>query len=328
MKYMKLAGYDPCGRRDAAGNVRAPVAAGRREEARLARRLVRIASAVAGASRTEQAHGRGARPRRRDRRGEVRSAHEAAARASSRRTTSTTRRWPLRARRTSPAHARWRSEAATTAAAEGRFHELLGEISLAEKQPQEAMPHYQKAIDLNPDYFGSYLGAGVAQFQSRQQGEGRGMADEERAAAADRAGRLLPRHDRARARRSGEGDGVLPRGRRFAEPHRPDGRSGIRAHGSAAESGQLRRRGGSVRRQGRLFVVVQNRAPVPLRDVQVTPVLVDGRRSDRAAGIAGAPRCGAEAGRAGRGRLRASGSISQEQLPYLRFRVDGARVAE
>ena len=28
--------------------------------------------------------------------------------------------------------------------------------------------------------------------------------------------------------------------------------------------------------QGRLLVVVQNRAPVPLRDFQVTPVLIDG----------------------------------------------------
>ena len=49
---------------------------------------------------------------------------------------------------------------------EGRFHELLGEISLAQKQPQDALPYYQKAIDLNSDYFGSYLGAGVAQFQA------------------------------------------------------------------------------------------------------------------------------------------------------------------
>ena len=49
---------------------------------------------------------------------------------------------------------------------EGRFQELLGEISLAQKQPKEALPYYQKAIDLNSDYFGSYLGAGVAQFQA------------------------------------------------------------------------------------------------------------------------------------------------------------------
>src|SRR5690606_22766828 len=49
---------------------------------------------------------------------------------------------------------------------EGRFHEFLGEMKLAQKQPEQALPHYQKAIDLNSDYFGSYLGAGVAQLQT------------------------------------------------------------------------------------------------------------------------------------------------------------------
>src|ERR1041384_6251655 len=49
---------------------------------------------------------------------------------------------------------------------EGRFQELLGEISLAEKEQKQALPYYQKAIDLNSDYFVSYLGAGVAEFQA------------------------------------------------------------------------------------------------------------------------------------------------------------------
>jgi beta-barrel assembly-enhancing protease len=49
---------------------------------------------------------------------------------------------------------------------EGRFHELLGEIALSQKHFKEAIPHYQKAIQLNPNYFGSYLGGGIAQYQS------------------------------------------------------------------------------------------------------------------------------------------------------------------
>src|SRR5688572_33054429 len=49
---------------------------------------------------------------------------------------------------------------------EGRFHEFIGEMELAQKRPQQALAHYQKAIDLNPDYFGSYLVAGVAQYQA------------------------------------------------------------------------------------------------------------------------------------------------------------------
>jgi tetratricopeptide (TPR) repeat protein len=49
---------------------------------------------------------------------------------------------------------------------EGRFAQLLGEIALVEKKPEEAIGHYQRAIELNPDYFGSYLGGGVAQYRA------------------------------------------------------------------------------------------------------------------------------------------------------------------
>ena len=211
---------------------------------------------------------------------------------------------------------------------EGRFHELLGEISLAQKQPQDALPHYQKAIDLNSDYFGSYLGAGVAQFQSRQSRQGRGMAGEERATAADRAGRLLSRHDRARARRPGEGDGVL----RAQLPARRAASARWPRRSSCAWICRRTRTSTSPRQvsfdgQGRLLVVVQNRAPVPLRDVQVTPVLVDasGRIVQQGSPVrVGAVLKPGEQVAAGAG----IASISQEQLQYLRFKVDGARIAE
>jgi hypothetical protein len=79
--------------------------------------------------------------------------------------------------------------------------------------------------------------------------------------------------------------------------------------------------------QGRLLVVVQNRAPVPLRDVQVTPVLVDasGRIVQQGSPVrVGAVLKPGEHVAAGAG----IASISQEQLQYLRFKVDGARIAE
>ncbi len=57
-------------------------------------------------------------------------------------------------------------EAAKRVPQEGRFPQLLGEIALAEKKPQEAIGYYQKAIALNPGYFGSYLGGGVAQYRT------------------------------------------------------------------------------------------------------------------------------------------------------------------
>src|SRR5262245_64854357 len=56
-------------------------------------------------------------------------------------------------------------EAAKAVPNEGSFQALLGQVALAEKQPQAAATHYEKAMQLNPNYFGSYLGAGIAQAQ-------------------------------------------------------------------------------------------------------------------------------------------------------------------
>jgi predicted Zn-dependent protease len=58
------------------------------------------------------------------------------------------------------------SEASQLLPQEGRIHELLGEIELEQKHYQQAIPYYEKAIQLNPDYFASYLGGGIAQYQS------------------------------------------------------------------------------------------------------------------------------------------------------------------
>jgi len=49
---------------------------------------------------------------------------------------------------------------------EGRFHELLGEIEVMQKNYKAAIPHYEKAIQYNPKYFGSYLGGGIAQYEA------------------------------------------------------------------------------------------------------------------------------------------------------------------
>jgi hypothetical protein len=79
--------------------------------------------------------------------------------------------------------------------------------------------------------------------------------------------------------------------------------------------------------QGRLLVVLQNRAPVSLRDFQVTPVLVDqgGRIVQQGSPVrVGAVLKPGEQVAAGSG----VGNIPQAQLQYLRFRVDGARIAE
>lgn len=84
---------------------------------------------------------------------------------------------------------------------------------------------------------------------------------------------------------------------------------------------------GQLDRSGRLMLIVENRAPVALSGIQVTPVLVDGagrivreaqpvvirevlNPNQRIAGDAGV------------------GNVPQEQLGNVRFRVDGARIAQ
>ena len=210
---------------------------------------------------------------------------------------------------------------------EGRFHELLGEISLAQKQPQDALPYYQKAIDLNSDYFGSYLGAGVAQFQAGNHAKAEEWLSKSAqllptAPAAYYLGTIArERGDRAKAMeyfraaagsQSRIGEMAAAEFIRMDLPQNPDK--------YVATAGQFDG-------QGRLLVVVQNRAPIALRDFRITPVLVD--VSGRVVQQASSVHLGSVL-KPGEQVAAFSGiaSISQQELPYLRFRVEQARIAE
>lgn len=75
-------------------------------------------------------------------------------------------------------------EAIRVVPSEGRFHQLLGDIDVTEKKYRDSLAHYEKAMQLSPDYFGSYLGAGVAQYQ---------LGNRQRAKEwLERSARLLP----------------------------------------------------------------------------------------------------------------------------------------
>ena len=210
---------------------------------------------------------------------------------------------------------------------EGRFHEFLGELALAEKKPAAAVPHYDKAMALNPGYFGSWLGAGVAQMQLGNKPKAEQLLR--------RSAELLPTAPAAYylgniARDRGDTTKAMTYYRAAAKSDSPIGQA------AAAEAmrmdlpqnpGNYVKATGQLDAEGRVFAVVRSRAPVALRDVQLTPVLVDGAgrivqqgaplrlRGTLAPGAQTAVPAGI-------------GAISREQLPYLRFRVDAARVAE
>ena len=219
------------------------------------------------------------------------------------------------------------NEAVTLLPKEARFHQALGELALAEKDPQKAIPYFEKAIALDPDYFGSYLGAGVAQYRLGNKTK----AQEWLAKSAQ----LLPTAPAAYYL------GELARGR-------GDTQKAVQYYQAAATSqseigkqaaGELVKLdlpqnpgnyiavAGQMSTQGRVFVVVQNRAPIALEDIRVTPALVDatGRVLQTAPPvyfdkpIAPGDRDARDAG---------IGALTQQQMGALRFRIDGARVAE
>jgi len=70
------------------------------------------------------------------------------------------------------------AEAVALVPNEGRFHQLLGDIEVGEKKYQQAAPHYEKAMSLSPDYFGSYLGAGIAQYRLGNRDRARGLLEQ------------------------------------------------------------------------------------------------------------------------------------------------------
>lgn len=219
------------------------------------------------------------------------------------------------------------NEAARALPREARFHELLGEIELAEKKPQTAIPHYRKAIELDPNYFGSYLGGGVAQFQA-----GDKKSAEE---WLKKSAQLLPTAPAAYylgsiARERGDRNGAMEYFRAAASSNSQIGQM------AAAEfvrmdlpqnPGNYVATSGQLDSAGRPLLVIQNKSPVALTNIQVTPVLVDANGTVARQGtpvrvtrtLKSGEQVAADAGLS---------DLTQQQLPYLRFRVDSASVAE
>jgi tetratricopeptide (TPR) repeat protein len=219
------------------------------------------------------------------------------------------------------------TEAATALPKEARFQQTLGEIALAEKDEKKAIGHYEKAIQLDPDYFGSYLGAGVAQFRS-----GNKAKAEELFTASTK---LLPTAPAAYYL------GELAKGRGETQKAMQYYQAAASAQGEVGQAaagefvrldlpqnpGNYVAAAGQADANGRVIVVVQNRAPVALSDIRVTPVLVNAGGQVVSTGatvrltqaLAPNERVALDSG---------LGQLSSEQLQGLRFRVEGARVGE
>ncbi len=210
---------------------------------------------------------------------------------------------------------------------EARFHQFLGDLALAEKQPGAAIAHYEKAIALDPNYFGAYLGGGVAAYRTGN----KTRAEDWLTRSAD----LLPTAPAlyylgSMAKESGNIERAL---QLFGSAAKSDSDIGRRAQTEyalldlprnpsnyVASALQLDARGNGI-------LVVENRAPVALASVVVTPVQIDGagrivnqgRTLQVARSMQPGERIVVDAG---------IGQISQELLPQLRVRIDRATPAQ
>jgi predicted Zn-dependent protease len=166
-------------------------------------------------------------------------------------------------------------EALALAPDESKFHELLGDVALRSKDYPQSLEHYRRAIDLNPDYFKPHLAAGVAEYNLDRR------ADAEQALATSM--KLLPTaigaHYLARiAQDSGDLEQAVKYHQLAASSNSDVGRASARA---LVQLDLPRNPGRYVvveprlDRQGRVWVLVQNRAPVAIGGVIIAAAVAN-----------------------------------------------------
>jgi len=219
------------------------------------------------------------------------------------------------------------AEAARMEPREAQFQQLLGDIAVSEKRDQDALGYFQKAQQLNPNYFGSWLGGGVAQYRLNNKTVARQWLQ--------RSYDLLPTAPAALylgniSRDAGNVDAALG----FYQAAASGGNTyGREAQREAVLIDLPRRPGNYVSTQavrdlsGKLLLKVQNRAPVAVSGVAVTPIVVNAAgqvtNTGRTVNVRGTldpdQQVTVDAG---------LGTLTAEQEKMLRFRVESARVAE
>jgi len=218
-------------------------------------------------------------------------------------------------------------EAAKAVPNEGSFQVLLGQIALAEKQPQAAANHFDKAMQLSPNYFASHLGAGVTQAQigNKQKAE----------QYLNRSMQLLPTAPAAYylgnfARDRGDTDAARQYYQAAATSQNPLGQAAAQEYTKMdlpQNPGNYLAAAAQPDSQGRVIVIVQNKASVPLTGIQVTPVLVDGSGNIVQQGDPVAIQSVIKPGEQARADSGLA-NLTPAQLQALRFKVSAAKIAE
>ena len=206
---------------------------------------------------------------------------------------------------------------------EARFHQLAGDIEMAEKRSQQAIPFYEKSIALDPNYFAGYLGGGIASYRLGN----RSRAEE----WLKRSAAMLPTAPAlyylgSIAKERGDIDAAMPLFRSAAQSQSEIGKQ---AAGEFVTLDLPRNPGNYIAAalqfdaQGRAMAIVENRAPIEASAIVITPVRIDaaGRVVEQARPIRidrtlrSGERVVVDAG---------LGALTPELLAQLRLRIDAA----
>ena len=219
-------------------------------------------------------------------------------------------------------------EAAALLPREGRFEQLQGDTLLVEKKPADALPHYERAIALNPGYYGSYLGGGTAQYRLGNKSKAREWLQ--------KSHDLLPTAPSAYflgllAREGGDASGALQYFRAAADSQSEYGQLATSEYlrmDLPQNPGNYLATGAQRDAAGRALLVIENRSPAALTGILLTPVFVDaagnvtrsGKQRDlKSVTLAAGQRATLDVG---------LGSLGDAELQSIRFRIDAAQLAE
>ncbi len=158
---------------------------------------------------------------------------------------------------------------------EARFQELLGDIALTQKKPQEAISYYAKAIQMQPDYFKPHAQTGIALFQMGRKQEAESYLK--------KANSLLPTAPAALylgeiAEERGDIEGALQNYQLAAGSNSDIGKEansrGVRLDLPRNPSRYIRS-GAQSDNAGNLYAVVENATDIPVGRVQVRVIKYD-----------------------------------------------------
>jgi len=216
------------------------------------------------------------------------------------------------------------AEAVRLVPKEARFSQLQGDIELADKNPQGALKFYEKSIALDDSYFASYLGAGTAQYKLRTEDRGEALLT--------RSAKLLPTAPAlyylgAIAKDAGNRQRAMELFKAAAGSKSELGKQAAMEYvrlDFPQNGTKYVAAGIQMDSRGTLLAVVENRAPFPVSQITLTPVLLDangrvaqeGRQVRIAKTVNSGERAAVNAG---------LGNLTEEMRSRVRVRVDSVR---